>query len=188
MSARIYGGAPLTLMMTVTMLQCGAAAGWWPAVMPHAAMVGTVAAWAAGFWLLWQIDAPARPPVEQIERSSSPSIPAKQGIERRSTPRFAIRCPVEVDTHEHGVSHGELQDISEGGARIAGIALLECDSRGVLRIPGIVLPIPFIVVGKNAQSEMRVRFELSGLGITTFIRQLARLVASSEQGSSFTRL
>ena len=192
MSARIYGGIPLTLMMAVTLLQCGASAGWWPAILPRAAMLGSIAAWGLGLWLLWQLDMAGREtfarqqPAPALLTSCELPVKERPGRERRTTPRFAICCPVELDLHEAGVKHGVLRDISQGGARIAGAGKLESNSRGTLRIPGIVLPVPFIVVGEADEAELRVRFEISPFGLETFIRQLARLVAANADHSSFT--
>ena len=182
MSTRIYGGIPLTLMMALTVLQCGAAAGWWPVIMPFAAMLGAVSAWAVGIVLLWQIDASGRLTSLRAPQAQHASVPLRpDGSERRTTPRFALRCPIELDLHELGMRQGELQDISQGGARIAGAGHLEDGCHGVLRVAGINHPVPFIVVGQTAQAEIRVRFELSGLGLETFIRQLGRLVAGSQR-------
>jgi len=180
-SARVYGGIPLSLMMAVTLLHAGAAASWWPSVMPLATLFSTAVAWVCGFWLLWRLDATLPSPEHTIAESANfeptpTSRPVR--IEQRRSPRFDVQCAVDLELPDRGRERGELRDISQGGARIAGIAAVECHSTGLLRIPGITLPVPFIVVGDTQRGEVRVRFELTGLTLDTFIRQFERLVTA----------
>ncbi len=184
MSAGVFGGIPLTLMMAVTLLQCGAAAGWWPEVMPQASLLGAGCAWAGGCWLLWQIDT-ARPcaaaPMQRQGTVAAAVTPPP--VERRSTPRFAISCPVELDLHERGRRRGELQDISQGGARIRGVGALETGSYGLLLVAGITLPVPFHVAGDTQAGDVRVQFELSGMTLHSFILHLEQLAAAGSSAA-----
>jgi hypothetical protein len=188
--ARNYAGLPLTLMMAATLPQRGALSGCSSAAEPPVFLLAAGAALACGCWLLWHINlrrtgaargepAPPQPGAARPEVARPLAATPPPPAERRSSPRFAICCDVELDLHGAGRRGARLLNISQGGACIGGAGALEAGTYGLLRVPGILLPVPFHVLGDSPGGDIRVSFDLSGLALQTFIRQLERLIENT---------
>ncbi len=78
-------------------------------------------------------------------------------VDRRACPRHSVDRPCRVQTG--GASQeARLADLSEGGAGIHGGPHLASGERGFLELPGINVPIGFVVVAAEADA-LHVRFE-----------------------------
>jgi len=173
---------PLTLLFGLVVLQAGATAAWWPQPSLTAILPLSLIGWLVGLWSQHR-DQPGTvvPVVPVVPAPAMPAVAVPATRERRRDPRFDIRIPVTFDVARLGRQHGELRDISQGGARVAGITGLEADTVGVLRVSGITLPIPCVVLEPTPHAELRLRFDLSGLALDAFVGQLDRLVARTPE-------
>lgn len=64
-------------------------------------------------------------------------------------------------------------NISQGGARIQGLPALAAGTKARLSFDRIALRVPCAVVGQGG-GEIRIKFELEGLGKRAFLDQLCR--------------
>lgn len=171
---------PLTLLFGLVVLQSGATAAWWSQPSLRTVLPLALVGWLVGLWSQRR-ESPAVGlpvvPAPAIAAVPGSSPPPKR--ERRRDPRFDIRVPVTFEVARQERRDGELRDISQGGARIAGIVGLEPDTVGVLRISGITLPVPCVVLASTPRAELRLRFDLSGLALDAFVGQLDRLTATA---------
>ena len=87
--------------------------------------------------------------------------------DRRSSPRYEIAWPATIETREAPAQSVEIQNISEGGARVHGSSGLSIGIRALLNIEGLALLVPCVVVGQH-DGDIRVQFEMEGLGKREF--------------------
>jgi methyl-accepting chemotaxis protein len=89
-----------------------------------------------------------------------------QEVDRRSSTRFAtdLTCQITVGGQSHTVRPTEL---SEGGGRLTGAPPLSVGTNGVLRVPGVQVPLPFSVSGIDGDA-VRIAFALDPAAAAAF--------------------
>jgi hypothetical protein len=182
------GAAPLTLVTVITLVESGVAANWWQIPIAPGAVAGIVVAiWISGVLALAHrghpqpaiVAAASKPAARDMPAPSAiPSSPSTGG-ERRADPRYQVTHSARVDVRGLPSSHAIVHDISPGGPRIAKTSDLAPGTRGLLHVRGVALPVPFDVVSEPGSRDLRVKFELEGLGRTAFHRRLIRLLKTA---------
>jgi methyl-accepting chemotaxis protein len=97
--------------------------------------------------------------VEELRRSVIRVVRTSTEADRRQSPRHAVAMPCVVSLAGHDDQAGQVTELSEGGACIAGIAPLPAGAQGTLRLPGPGLRLPFTVGGSDG-GAVRVGFRL----------------------------
>lgn len=186
MLPRLFALACLSVVALVGLKVTGAASAWWPSLPAGASLGLIIVAWVTGAWLLLArlapqpatLVAPAAPvPVVVHPGHDAPATTPTSRLsrrERRAHQRFTVDWPVRAEWREGSVTEGRLQDISHGGACIAAAGPVPKGTDGLLRVDGIVLPVPARVVDWTPATGLHVAFQLQGLGLETFLVQLHR--------------
>jgi methyl-accepting chemotaxis protein len=97
-------------------------------------------------------------------------------VDRRSSQRYELDLPAQVETADHARHQARVADLSEGGARVQGTFTLPVGSRGRLTIDGVGIPIAFVVAG-HGPNEIRVSFalnEAAAAAVRAVLEQAAR--------------
>ena len=79
-------------------------------------------------------------------------------VNRRATARYALDRACTVDLPGRGTVSARIGDLSEGGARITGLADATAGSRGSLRLDGVAVPLAFRVLAVDDEA-IHVSFE-----------------------------
>jgi hypothetical protein len=103
------------------------------------------------------------------------AAPPAGRVERRRHPRLPVDWAAEIVWHHAGREPTRLHDLSRGGARLIHARPEATGRRGLLRVPGLKLPVPFTIVGSSPPSGLHIRFDLEGMGLDELEQQLQAL-------------
>ena len=95
-------------------------------------------------------------------------------VDRRHSRRYEVDLPCRLTVAGHGALNARVIDLSQGGARIQGVANVPAGARGTLNLDGLGTVLPFTV--RDVDGEvLGVALELDQMATAALGSMLERL-------------